>query len=170
MALTFEEVLEILRAIDSSTCQEFVLELGDTRIVVRKRGAGSPVSIPAGDEALAERTMDVPAAPRGGEDVPATSSRPTGGNGAMEHRALPDGLVAVRAPMIGRFYRAPGPQAPPFVEVGSFIEAEQTVCIIEVMKLMNQIPAGVRGRVVAIHAEDGHMVEYGQPLIVVNPN
>jgi acetyl-CoA carboxylase biotin carboxyl carrier protein len=77
--------------------------------------------------------------------------------------------VAVRAPMVGTFYRASAPGAAPFVEVGSVVAEDQTVCIVEVMKLMNEVRAGCRGRVVAIHAENGALVEYGQPLIVIDP-
>lgn len=80
-----------------------------------------------------------------------------------------DELVAVRAPMVGRFYRAPSPGSPPFVDIGAATEPTDTVCIIEVMRLMNQITAGARGRVVAIRVRDGQMVEYGQPLILIEP-
>ena len=71
--------------------------------------------------------------------------------------------------MVGTFYRAPAPGAPPFVEVGAKVEPDDVVCIIEVMKLMNSIRAGRRGRVVEILAENAELVEYGQPLIVIEP-
>ena len=80
-----------------------------------------------------------------------------------------DGLVVIRAPMVGRFYRAPGPGAPPFVDVGSLTQPEDVIGIVEVMKLMSQITAGVSGRVVAIPTANGEMVEYGQPLVVIEP-
>jgi len=70
---------------------------------------------------------------------------------------------------VGTFYRAPAPGAPPFVEVGAKVEPDDVVCIIEVMKLMNSIRAGRRGRVVEILAENAELVEYGQPLIVIEP-
>jgi acetyl-CoA carboxylase biotin carboxyl carrier protein len=77
--------------------------------------------------------------------------------------------VEVKAPMVGTFYRAPAPGAPPFVEVGSAVAEDATVCIIEVMKLMNSIRAGCRGRVSAICVEDGALVEFGQTLMVIEP-
>ncbi|MBI2152179.1 MAG: acetyl-CoA carboxylase biotin carboxyl carrier protein, partial [Candidatus Rokubacteria bacterium] len=75
----------------------------------------------------------------------------------------------VKAPMVGIFYRAPAPGAPPFVEVASLVTENDTVCIIEVMKLMNSIRAGCRGRVVEICVENGAVVEFGQTLMVIEP-
>jgi acetyl-CoA carboxylase biotin carboxyl carrier protein len=80
-----------------------------------------------------------------------------------------DGAVAIEAPMLGTFYRAPGPGEDPFVDVGSTVEADSTVCIIEVMKMMNSVPAGVAGEVVEVAAENGQLVEYGEPLFYVRP-
>ena len=71
------------------------------------------------------------------------------------------------APMVGTFYRAPSPDAAPFIDVGSIVEVGTTVCIIEAMKLMNEIESEVRGRVVKILAENGQAVEYGQPLFIL---
>jgi biotin carboxyl carrier protein len=81
----------------------------------------------------------------------------------------PDGAVAIEAPMLGTFYQAPGPGEEPFVHVGSEVEPDSTVCIIEVMKMMNSVPAGVAGTVVEVAAENGQLVEYGQPLFYVRP-
>ena len=76
-----------------------------------------------------------------------------------------DDRITVTAPLVGTFYRAPEPGAEPFVEVGSTVEADQTVGIVEAMKLMNPVKAGEPGTVAAIHAENGQMVEFGEPLI-----
>jgi len=78
-------------------------------------------------------------------------------------------LVAVRAPLLGTFYRAPKPGAPPFVEVGAKVEPDTIVGIIEVMKLMNTVRAGTRGTVSDIRARDGSLVEYGETLLNVDP-
>jgi acetyl-CoA carboxylase biotin carboxyl carrier protein len=80
-----------------------------------------------------------------------------------------DGLAIV-APMLGTFYRAPMPGEPPFVDVGARIEPDTIVCIIEVMKMMNSVPAGVAGTIAEIHAENAQLVEYGQPLFRVEPS
>lgn len=77
--------------------------------------------------------------------------------------------TTIRAPMVGTFYRASSPEAPPYVEVGSVVERGDVVCIIEAMKMMNEIQAEMRGRVVKILVENGKPVEYGQPLFVLEP-
>jgi acetyl-CoA carboxylase biotin carboxyl carrier protein len=75
--------------------------------------------------------------------------------------------VAVRAPLIGVFYRAPAPEAPPFVEIGDLVEEGETVCIVEAMKVFNEIKAEWRGRVVALPVENGSLVQAGDPLVVL---
>jgi acetyl-CoA carboxylase biotin carboxyl carrier protein len=77
--------------------------------------------------------------------------------------------VAIKAPMVGTFYRAPAPDAPPYAEIGQILDIGQTVCIIEAMKLMNEIHSDVRGRIVSILVENAQPVEFGQTLIEVDP-
>lgn len=77
--------------------------------------------------------------------------------------------VVIKSPMVGTFYEASSPDTPPFIKVGDRIGAEKTVCIVEAMKVFNEIPAGVSGQVVAILVENGAPVEFGQPLIKVDP-
>ena len=81
--------------------------------------------------------------------------------------ATADGAVTIDAPMLGVFYRAPSPGAPPFVDVGTRIERDTIVCVIEVMKMMNSVAAGVAGTIAEIHVENAEAVEYGQPLFRV---
>ena len=104
--------------------------------------------------------------------APATSM-PAGGNVASEAKApeapKPDRSVAITSPMVGTFYRAPAPDADPYVEVGDVVEVGQTVCIVEAMKLMNEIEAEARGRVVQILVENSHPVEFGQKLFLIEP-
>ncbi len=82
---------------------------------------------------------------------------------------ISDGLVIIPAPMVGTFYRAPSPDAKPYVNVGDEIEAGEVICIIEAMKLMNEITADVNGQIVEILVEDGQPVEYDQPMFQVRP-
>ena len=82
---------------------------------------------------------------------------------------IPSGLVSVEAPMVGTFYRAPSPTAEPYVNEGSVVKEGQILCIIEAMKLMNEIESKVGGRIVKIFVENGHAVEYGQPLFLIDP-
>ena len=83
--------------------------------------------------------------------------------------AVPSGLVSVEAPMVGTFYRAPSPSAEPYVNEGTVVKEGQILCIIEAMKLMNEIESKVGGWIVKIFVENGHAVEYGQPLFLIDP-
>lgn len=78
-------------------------------------------------------------------------------------------LIKIEAPMVGTFYRSPSPEAPPFVEEGSVIEKGEVLCIIEAMKLMNEIKSEIRGKIKKILLENGHTVEYGEPLFLIEP-
>jgi acetyl-CoA carboxylase biotin carboxyl carrier protein len=92
----------------------------------------------------------------------------------MESPILPpeglDGAILIQAPVLGTFYRSPKPGAPPFVEVGQRVTEDDVLCIIEVMKLFNTVKAGVRGRIAKILAENGQMVEFQQPLFLIQPD
>lgn len=80
-----------------------------------------------------------------------------------------ENLVKIEAPMVGTFYRAPSPESPPFVEEGKIVEKGEVVCIIEAMKLMNEIKSEIRGKIKKILVENGHTVEYGQLLFLIEP-
>lgn len=172
MSLSYKEIAEILKIIDSSNCTELVLEVEGAKIVVRRRGAGgagideAAASPPGPDSALPSSTpaslpphAPAPAAPRA-EAAP-QSAPPT----AVQD----DGRIEIRAPMVGTFYRAPSPQAPPFVELGSRIEPGDALCLIEVMKLFTTIEAKQAGRIVEIAAENTALVEYDQLLFIIEP-
>ncbi len=77
--------------------------------------------------------------------------------------------MAIKSPMVGTFYRAPAPDADPYIEAGQSVEVGQTVCVIEAMKLMNEIESDVRGRIVQVLIDNNHPVEYGQTLFLVDP-
>jgi acetyl-CoA carboxylase biotin carboxyl carrier protein len=117
----------------------------------------------------AARTPQVPAAPAGPDPAAAPAAR-TDGAGAP---AAPDQgtpLVPIAAPMVGTFYRAPKPDAPPFVSEGDTVRVGQTVCVLEAMKLFNEITSQVAGRIARVLVENGAPVEYGQPLFFVDPS
>ena len=152
MSLRYDEIAEILKLIDSSSCDEFIVETADVKLIVRRNGATGHA------ELLSDRPL--PAAP-------AASS------GAREPRVAPSktettaGQIEVTAPMVGTFFRAPSPDAQPFIEIGSTVAKGQPLCLIEVMKLFTTINSDIAGRVVQIGAENGELVEYGQTLFVV---
>jgi acetyl-CoA carboxylase biotin carboxyl carrier protein len=140
MALSDDDVREILRLIDDA-------ELGELRIET---------------EGLSLHVV------RGG---PAPAPEPATGRDrdAVTSAAGTAGGLTIEAPMLGVFYRAPSPGAPPFVDLGTRVDADTIVCLIEVMKMMNSVPAGVAGTIAEIHVENADPVEYGQPLFRVEP-
>ena len=111
-------------------------------------------------------TFAAPAAPTPASQAPAATAAPASGSEAgpaVENR------VAITSPMVGTFYRAPAPDADPYVEVGSHVDVGQTVCIIEAMKLMNEIESEVKGRIVQMLVDNAQPVEFGQKLFLVEP-
>jgi acetyl-CoA carboxylase biotin carboxyl carrier protein len=139
--LTDDDVREILRIIDESELDELLIETDGFSLHVMKGAAEPTASRPR------PRSASAPA--------PQPNPRPD------------NGLVTIESPMLGTFYRAESPGAKPFVEVGSAVTPETTLCIIEVMKMMNSVPAGVAGTVSEIVAENAQLVEYGAPLFRV---
>jgi acetyl-CoA carboxylase biotin carboxyl carrier protein len=140
MALSDDDVREILRIIDDSDLAEIKVETDGFSLHVRRGGA----------EAETRPRSPAPAA---------TPPEPP----------TDDGLLTIEAPMLGTFYRAEGPGQKAFVDPGSEVGPDTTVCIIEVMKMMNSIPAGLTGTIVEVLAENAELVEYGQPLFRVRP-
>ena len=160
MALRYDEISEILKLIDGSSCDEFVLETADLKLVVRRRGA----------DGAAVLYEPAPSAPRlsatpAGTPAPQAIKAP-----AKVAETTHDAGEVVRAPMVGTFYRSPSPGAPPFVEVGNKVNKGDPICIIEVMKLFTTIHAEWSGTVTEIGAPNAHLVEYGQMLFVITPD
>ena len=153
MSLTAKDIAEIARLLDQSHFTSLDLQMGDFRLRIRRDGGWS-----ARDE------DDAPAAPAP-RPAPASSEPPP--PLGQEAGAARVGEIDVPAPLLGNFYSAPRPGDPPFVEVGDTVTEDSVIGIIEVMKLMNSVRAGVAGTVVALLAADGSAVEEGQPLIRV---
>jgi acetyl-CoA carboxylase biotin carboxyl carrier protein len=159
--LTFEEILEIIKLFESSSeFSEFHLKFGDTVVDLRKHGAAGSDVAPT-QFAPAQVPAQVPA------EVPATPADAANSAASASVPALSAKSVEVKALTVGTFYRAPEPGAKPFVSVGERVTPSSTVCIIEVMKLMNAITAGVAGTVTQILVKDAEAVEFGQTMIVI---
>lgn len=154
MSLTYAEVSEILRLVDASDLDEVILEIGETKLVLRRHGATIPAREPA----------------------PATRAEQSSVPGAAGSPALADtidapepGAVAVDSPMVGRVYFKPSPEEPPFVEEGNKVAAGDTLCLIEVMKLFTQVEAPIAGTILTRAVEDGAAVQFDQPLFWIRP-
>lgn len=140
MPLSDEDVKEILRLIDESELDELLIETDGFKLHVLRNSPQFPV--PSSQSETRNSILETPSA---------------------------NGANTINAPMLGTFHRAEAPGAAPFVDVGAKVSADTTVCLIEVMKMMNSIPAGVDGTIVEVCAENGGLVEYGQPLFRVEP-
>jgi len=148
MSLTAKDVAEIMRMLEESSFDSLSLEMNGVKLNLRRNSpsrrsddAAMPTTAPAGPLRV-KKKIKPPSEP---------------------------GLTDVPSPMLGVFYRAPKPGEPPFVEVGSNVEGDTVIGIIEVMKLMNSVRAGVNGTVVEVLAENGAPVEYGEILLRVRP-
>jgi acetyl-CoA carboxylase biotin carboxyl carrier protein len=164
MQLDHDQLRQILALLGESDIQEFSLEGDDFRLEVRRNlpasaapvtvlqaPVGTPAPLPAAPAAPAAAAAAVPSPP----PPPAPAAR--------------SDLQAITAPMVGTFYRSPAPGVPAFVDVGSRISAGQPICILEAMKLMNELEAEIGGEVVEILVENGTPVEFGQVLMLIKP-
>lgn len=158
MDFDLEELAAIIEQLDKTEFTEFRFEKGDTRLLVRR---GPVTAGEAEERGPAPTRPQQPSSPVVAE-VEHTDPARTPITPAAED-------VVITAPMLGTFYRAPKPGEPAFVQAGDKVDADSVLCIVEVMKLMNSVPAGVQGEVTAVYASDGELVEFGQALFAIRP-
>ena len=156
MSLTAKDVAEIVRLLEESSFDELELQSGDLKLSLRRGEGGAAPSLPR------DRTKSAPAPAKA--EAPAEHGPPTKAAAASSDPNAQD----VPSPLLGVFYRAPKPGEAAFIEVGSKVTEDTVIGIIEVMKLMNTVRAGARGRIVEILARDGVLVEYGEALMRVD--
>jgi len=168
MPLTHSDIAEIIRLVDQSTLDEFTVEVGDLTVEVRRKGAAA-----TGASATPARAAPAvsPALPAPVPPTPPVSAAPApeSAPAAPGEPALGEGQVAVRSPMVGTFYRRPSPDEPPYVDVGSEVEVDAPLGLVEVMKLYTTIYAKTPGRIARVCANDAELVEYDQILFVIDP-
>jgi acetyl-CoA carboxylase biotin carboxyl carrier protein len=152
--LSPDDVRDVLKALDSSGLDELHLELADFTLTVRREGAAGWTA--------EQRVLRRPVVE--GSAEPSAAAEPD----ALRD-AVAEGLVAVHPPLLGTFYRAPKPGAPPFVEVGDKVQEETVVGVIETMKMMTPVHAGVRGTVVEFRAVNGEFADADAVVLVVDP-
>ncbi len=176
MPLSPDDLKSLVAAFEASDWDEMSVRLGDTNLELTRTGrppttSASTASASTGSPGVP--TSTAPAAHPAGQvgAAPATSeAAPLTGKSGPDPTKPPLDAHLVSAPSLGLFWRSPQPGSPPFVEVGQQVEADDTVCIVEVMKLMNHVMAGISGTVISIEPENGQMVEFGQLLVVIRPN
>jgi acetyl-CoA carboxylase biotin carboxyl carrier protein len=158
--MNVDEIRSILELVREHDLTEFELEGDGTRIRVKKAGPAQIVQVQSAQPypPLPAVAVAPPAAvaSRLAEARPASSTEPVGAD-----------MAIVKSPIVGTFYRASEPGAPPFVETGAHVKKGQVLCIIEAMKLMNEIECDYEGEVVAVYVENGHAVQYGERLFAV---
>jgi acetyl-CoA carboxylase biotin carboxyl carrier protein len=162
--LNLDELRELLQLLDEREIAEFELEENNLKLRVRK---AAHVPIPAPVVAPILPALVPPVVPVGPPLAPAPAAPPA--PAATPAPAEDAGLEVIKSPIVGTFYRAPDPNSAPFVNVGDRIKPGQVLCIVEAMKLMNEIESETTGEIVKIHKENGQPVQYGEPLFSIRP-
>ena len=170
--MNLDEIKAILALMRDNGLSEFEIEHEGLRLRLRKDAPGSAAGVQAlqatgvspGTGTSVGPAAATPAPAPGGA-VPSDAQRPA----ADSHTAAEIELAVVKSPIVGTFYRSPDPASPAFVNVGDRIQVGQVLCIIEAMKLMNEIEAEVSGELVKIYHDNGQPVQYGEPLFAVRP-
>ncbi|MGE7911665.1 acetyl-CoA carboxylase biotin carboxyl carrier protein [Lysinibacillus xylanilyticus] len=160
-----QEIREIIKLVDSSSIDEFVYEVDGAKVKLKKNGVVTETVAPKNEVVAPVVQQSAPAsapvapvtsAPAKAEEAPAAA--PTNNDSSL-HKIV--------SPMVGTFYQSPNPDSPAYVKVGDKVGNETIVCIVEAMKLFNEIEAEVQGEIVEVLVKDGELVEYGQPLFLV---
>jgi len=165
--LDLRELKEILQILEEKEITEFELEEEGMKLRIRKAAASlNHAAAPSAPVPLVQSV--IPSALNA--VAPAAAAAPATSPAAPAPTAEEQGLLTVKSPIVGTFYRAPDPGSPPFVNVGDHVRVGQVLCIIEAMKLMNEIEAEAAGEIVKVHHETGQPVQYGEPLFDIRPD
>lgn len=159
--MEYKQIQELIKTINKSNISELSIEDGDFKITIKQEQAAQPQYVMQPMPAQPMPMMQAAPQPAAAQPAPAPQ--------ASQPAAESSNTITVKSPMIGTFYRSPGPGKPLFVNVGDEIKEGQVLCIIEAMKLFNEIESEVKGRIVKILVDDASPVEYDQPLFLVEP-
>ncbi len=149
--MNLKEIKEMIALMNENNLMELEVEKEGMRIRLKKSGGAVGTEAPI----IVERENIAQAA--------------TAKESAQESVKTVASSVEIKAPMVGTFYRAPSPETPPYVEVGQVIESGQVICVIEAMKLMNEIKSEIKGKIIEILVENAEPVEFGQPMLLIEP-
>jgi acetyl-CoA carboxylase biotin carboxyl carrier protein len=164
-----QELRELVEFLKANEIAEFDMEQPDLKVRIKFAGEPAPAAASGGFD-LSQLSRLVSSAPSGAVPAsPAATAHPASPAAAAESSAPAEKLHEVKSPIVGTFYESPAPGAPPFVQIGDQVEAGQVLCIVEAMKLMNEIESDMAGEVVRRIANSGQPVEYGQPLFEIRP-
>jgi acetyl-CoA carboxylase biotin carboxyl carrier protein len=165
-AWNLQEIRDLIDLLIEREVSEFEMEKGGARIRVKRGNAQAEVSGPGGYSANPPAVWPSPLPPV----HPVSAPSPPTASDEAEGAELSDELHIIKSPIVGTYYASPSPSAPPFVKLGDVVQVGQPLCIIEAMKLMNEIESEAAGEIVRIYAENGQPVEYGQSLFAIKPS
>lgn len=172
--MTFKEIQDLIKLIQKTDLTEFKLKKEDMELVIRtkqyqKGGENINTNAPAPIISMPPQTIAAQQVqPPISESAPSAPA-PIHSDQAASEDSTTSNLVEIKSPIVGTFYRAPGPDKPPFKKVGDMVEPGETVCIVEAMKLFNEIESEVEGKIVKVVTEDASPCEYDQILFLVDP-
>ncbi|KAA5532197.1 acetyl-CoA carboxylase biotin carboxyl carrier protein [Taibaiella lutea] len=163
--MEYKQIQELLKAVNKSNISELSIKDGDFEITIKQANTETQfvavqASMPQMMQQAPQQMMHAPQAPQQIAAAPAAPSAPA---------AEASNTVTIKSPMIGTFYRSSGPDKPAFVAVGDEIKTGQVICIVEAMKLFNEIESEISGRIVKVLVDDASPIEYDQPLFLVEP-
>lgn len=162
--LKLSEIKELIQLVDQTSVHELDIELEGAHLTIRK---ANKTEVVTSQPVTAQQYLQVPQQAMPQFLNPSAATDAGQQSAAGEKSAADSSLHKIVSPMVGTFYRSPSPEAGSFVSVGDKVNEKSTVCIIEAMKLMNELEAEVKGEIVEILVENGQLVEFGQPLFLV---
>jgi acetyl-CoA carboxylase biotin carboxyl carrier protein len=166
--MEYKQIQELIKAINKSNISELSIEEGDFKITIKQAQTISETQVVAYQPAMQQMPAMLSHAPAQPAVAPPAAAQ-TPGQPAAPAEAPAGNLITIKSPMIGTFYRSSAPDKPSFVNVGDEIRPGQVICIVEAMKLFNEIECEVSGKIVKVLIDDASPVEYDQPLFLVEP-
>lgn len=166
--MKLNEIQDLIKFVSKSGVNEVELETKEIKIVIKTGKQSAPVMVQAAPQYISAQPTQMMPSQTVSNPVAATENKanpPSTNNGVDESKYL-----TIKSPMIGTFYRSPGPDKPVFANIGDEVTAGKTVCIIEAMKLFNEIESDIKGKIVKVLVNDATPVEYDQPLFLVDPS
>lgn len=166
--LKVQEIRELIKLVDNSSINEFVYEHEGNKIKMKKNSV-EQVVVTEKVAAPVATPVAAPVAPAAAPVAAVAVAAPVAPAAPVAEVKADENLVKITSPMVGTFYAAPSPESDVYVKAGSKVSQETIVCIVEAMKLFNEIEAEITGEIVEVLVKDGQLVEYGQPLFLVKP-
>lgn len=163
MSMDIKQIQDLIKFVSKSGVNEVSIEEKDFKITIKTNQAPTYVTASVPAAVAAQPVVAAPAAPAAPAEAPAPAA-------SKEKAPENSNLITIKSPMIGTFYRSSSPDNPPFVNVGDEISAGKVVCIVEAMKLFNEIESEVSGKIVKVLVDDAQPIEYDQPLFLVDPS